>query len=89
MASQADQPSQAKNLLAASSQNAGGFDINKHIPPKLNNKGFNKEATLRDAAQANLVGKESSKIPQWWGSPDNPYNKRTDRAELFATRKAG
>ena len=56
MASQAEQSTQAKNLLAASTQNApGGFDINKHVPPKLNNKGFNKEATLRDAAQANLI----------------------------------
>ena len=32
--------------------------------------------------------KEKTKIPQWWGSEANPYNKRTDRAQLFATRKA-
>ena len=90
MASQADQPTQAKNLLAVSSQNTGapgGFDISKHVAPKLTNKGFNKETTLRDAAQANLLNKET-KIPNWWGSADNPYNKRTNRAELFATRKA-
>ena len=64
MASLGDQPTQAKNLLAVSSQNApGGFDITKHVPPRINNKGLNKEATLRDAAQANLINKETSKIP--------------------------
>ena len=61
--------------------NASAFDVTKHIPPKLDGKGFNRDATLREAAQANLnMEKEKTKIPQWWGSEANPYNKRTDRA---------
>ena len=70
-------------------QNTSGFDITKHIPPKLDGKGFNRDATLKEAAKANLnLEKEKAKIPHWWGSEANPYNKRTDRAQLFATRKA-
>ena len=62
-------------------QNASGFDITKHIPPKLDGKGFNRDATLKEAAKANLnLEKEKAKIPHWWGSEANPYNKRTDRA---------
>ena len=68
---------------------ASAFDATKHIPPKLDAKGFNRDATLREAAQANLqLLQDKTKIPQWWGSEANPYNKRTDRAQLFASRKA-
>ena len=30
--------------------NASAFDVTKHIPPKLDGKGFNRDATLREAA---------------------------------------
>ena len=49
-----------------------------HQPFRLDNKGLNKEATLKDHARAGLnVSKEEIKIPDWWQDGANVNPNRT------------
>ena len=56
------------NTVGGASQKriAASFDRSLHQPFRLDNKGMNKELTMKDQEKALNVSNQEIKIPEWW-----------------------